>query len=473
MFMMNSIFLDDSLENIISYLCLSPHQPCWDTVKLTQVSKQFRKITTEFHPVLQIIEKVRNDHILFIEDSIEYTFPMNWTWKLEDMLCLFKSKMGPFFVKKYAEECVESQQQLTKSVLVKFPEEKPAKKAKKTIHIHQTYLSTIFNQSKRKILFDNFLNCLVNIEEIKQNIRNSEVRMTVDRLKGFVDEKIISLEMFENMCNEANEVYYTNELYTNEIQGLTDFLSLMVANAKVKDINEDDEIDEIEEELIEKTRQLDYQEWWNILKNNGIELHKALKYLTEESIILAKEINFQIPIDELFDSLQPKQKLQLFGCLEVFGNEIPAAPLAVTVLIKTYNDYPEWLEALGIDPKSKNTIDIPCCQYLRPYAITDLLIFYLITRGYFEDDNDLLKMALQQNVLIYIVNGQLSEEKLKELFNDEEFAKKVTNEFLSPLEGKTKIHLVFEEMGNNLKTYKEQIIRLRDQALRKHTNKNK
>lgn len=69
---------------------------------------------------------------------------------------------------------------------------------------------------------------------------------------------------------------------------------------------------------------------------------------------------------------------------------------------------------------------------------------------------------------MFITNSEASIESYDELFENEEIARKMTNTFLDGLEGNTKIHREAESNGLNLKTYKEEIIKRRDIALKKH-----
>lgn len=373
----SSTFENDPLSNIISYLSPSPHQPNWEIVKLTQVSKQFRDITHQFHPVLQIIEKVRNNQILFLDDSIQYTYPMNWAWKLDDMICLFKSKMESDFVTKFSLELQQSIPKFTDLVSIQSQEENFSKKQKTIQDTNKIYLSTIFNICKQKILFDKFLTCLISAQKTTYEMRKREQKLTYDFLYSLYEDEMITEEYFNNKCQDIMLILHSctgRALQENKIS----FASIIQEAAR-NIIDKDDE----------NRSDLTIQDWVDHLNDKTMDLCNISINSFQESRKIAKDINFQFVLNELFDTLKPEQKFQLLGCIECYSHDEnynldkQFIPLTATVLIKAINEYDVWLKLLEIDSKSELNLKINGCHHLKIDELGQMCSIYLITTGLF------------------------------------------------------------------------------------------
>lgn len=218
--MINNNFMDDELifTNISEFL-FDPHQPNKDSATLMSTCQRFKELTIKFHPILQIIQRLRDKTPLRI-DLLEYQFKKKWQWNRQDVLCLRRAKMEILFQNEFFTEQLFTKEVFGKKIennqLKKELEESSSKRLKveegfitldnnlyinKTQQVPEENFELLSQLSRVSLVTDSIIEIFIKYCDIKYSSKNFKIRFKSDH------EKLI--RSFEDRLNPIDvELYF-------------------------------------------------------------------------------------------------------------------------------------------------------------------------------------------------------------------------------------------------------------------------
>lgn len=411
---------DEIIQNILICLLERKHINS-SSSKMMLVSKKFLQMITNFHPILQVIEKVRKDHPLLSGNSNDiYVYPSNWKWDLNDTTCLLQIGLCEKFCRKLDDEI----ENLMKE------EQISAEKKKVTLDSAWIeFIKPLQTPCKYKEALDQHIDSLAEHMEGSYSFHKALIESAFKLIEGYFKKKLITKDEYENDCKFI-------EKYDPQGDGrdfcLENLWSMLITGHK---------------EIGDKIN-------FNLLE----ELKEATEPYGEGIGHRAFECEDPLLMNQLFTHLKPVQKLQLLGQSKSEWD----SELGTKALFAAIFEYDEWVNAIKVDPCQSGNFSPKGCSHIYSYRssrdyIDSCREFYgIMWNG---DNNDECNFF---SVPEFFVLSKLPLQRIRDNLSIRE-AKQITEKFLDIIRdcAKKTLFLESEKEFKNTEEIEEYIMQIR------------